>query len=166
MALGGIAELLFGVRAEQQSLEHIARPLTMEELDRGGSAEEPGGALAERVRARNARHHEHDRAGLRRFRPGPGTSFYSPGMVGTAGSTSRHSAASELELERELAALGVALARHGPTDRDDLERELAARYWGPGRFRVALREAVGDGQVTHPSRDVYAAAGADDEPQR
>ena len=37
MALGGIAELFFGVRAEQQSLENIARPLTAEEADeRGG----------------------------------------------------------------------------------------------------------------------------------
>ena len=26
MAVGGVAELLFGVRAEQQSLENIARP--------------------------------------------------------------------------------------------------------------------------------------------
>ncbi|MGZ6724880.1 MAG: MFS transporter, partial [Solirubrobacteraceae bacterium] len=31
MALGGVAELLFGVRAEQQSLERIATPLTAEE---------------------------------------------------------------------------------------------------------------------------------------
>ncbi|WP_067169950.1 MFS transporter [Microtetraspora niveoalba] len=30
MALGGVAELAFGVRAEQQSLEHIAKPLTAE----------------------------------------------------------------------------------------------------------------------------------------
>ena len=33
MALGGIAELLFGVRAEQQSLENIAKPLTAEEAE-------------------------------------------------------------------------------------------------------------------------------------
>ena len=33
MALGGIAELLFGIRAEQQSLENIAKPLTAEEAD-------------------------------------------------------------------------------------------------------------------------------------
>ncbi|MFE1262050.1 hypothetical protein ACFW5X_16150 [Streptomyces albogriseolus] len=31
MALGGPAEVFFGVRAEQQSLENIARPLTAEE---------------------------------------------------------------------------------------------------------------------------------------
>src|ERR1700739_1353702 len=33
MALGGIAELLFGLRTEQQSLEHIAKPLTVEEAE-------------------------------------------------------------------------------------------------------------------------------------
>ena len=33
MALGGITELLFGVRAEQQSLEDIAKPLTAEEAE-------------------------------------------------------------------------------------------------------------------------------------
>ena len=33
MAVGGVAELLFGVRAEQQSLENIARPLTAEEAE-------------------------------------------------------------------------------------------------------------------------------------
>ena len=33
MALGGIADLLFGVRAEQQSLENIAKPLTAEEAE-------------------------------------------------------------------------------------------------------------------------------------
>ena len=33
MALGGVAELLFGVRAEQRSLEAIARPLTAAEAD-------------------------------------------------------------------------------------------------------------------------------------
>jgi hypothetical protein len=30
MGLGGFAEMLFGVRAEQRSLEDIAKPLTVE----------------------------------------------------------------------------------------------------------------------------------------
>jgi hypothetical protein len=34
MILGGVAELLFGVKAERQSLESIAQPLTVE--DTGG----------------------------------------------------------------------------------------------------------------------------------
>jgi hypothetical protein len=33
MALGGVVELLFGVKAEQQELEGIAKPLTAEEAE-------------------------------------------------------------------------------------------------------------------------------------
>jgi MFS family permease len=36
MALGGIAELIFGVKAEQESLEDIAQPLSVEDGS-GGS---------------------------------------------------------------------------------------------------------------------------------
>jgi hypothetical protein len=114
--------------------------------------------VAERVQARNARHRDHERRGLRRFRPGPGSAFYSPGMVGTAGTTSRYEASAEVELDHELVAVELVLLERGPISRDDLERLLGARSWGPGRFRGALREAVDDGQVAHPSRDVYAAA--------
>ncbi|HKQ17889.1 MAG TPA: MFS transporter, partial [Solirubrobacterales bacterium] len=39
MALGGIVELLYGVKAEQQELEGIAKPLSAEEAE--GEAEEP-----------------------------------------------------------------------------------------------------------------------------
>ena len=39
MILGGVAELLFGVKAERQSLESIAQPLTVE--DAGGSRPTP-----------------------------------------------------------------------------------------------------------------------------
>ncbi|HST54845.1 MAG TPA: MFS transporter [Solirubrobacteraceae bacterium] len=38
MILGGVAELLFGVKAERQSLESIAQPLTAEDTDRGRPA--------------------------------------------------------------------------------------------------------------------------------
>jgi MFS family permease len=154
MALGGIAELLFGVRAEGQSLEHIARPLTAEELDEGGVPED--GDRARRVRERTARDEAYERKGLRRFRPGPGTAFYSPGMVGTAGTASRHAAAADLELDRELALLSEALiGRADAVDRDELERELGAHSWGPGRFSGALREAVREGRATHAAHRAY-----------
>jgi hypothetical protein len=84
-------------------------------------------------------------------------------MVGTATTSSRHRAAGEVELERELAALELALSGHGPTDVQALEIALGARYWGPGRFHVALREAVREGQLTHPSHGTYAAARGRDE---
>ena len=38
MAIGGIAELLFGVNAEGKSLEDIAKPLTAEDAEESGDA--------------------------------------------------------------------------------------------------------------------------------
>jgi MFS family permease len=43
MILGGVAELFFGVKAERQSLESIAQPLTVEDAGKRGS---PGAPLA------------------------------------------------------------------------------------------------------------------------
>jgi zinc transporter ZupT len=40
MIVGGIAEIVFGVKAEQQSLENIAKPLTAEDV--------PGGSIGGR----------------------------------------------------------------------------------------------------------------------
>ena len=49
-------------------------------------------------------------------------------------------------------------------ERDRLERLVGGRYWGPGRFRRALREAAEDGNVRRPRRDTYEAP--EDEPER
>ena len=54
MAVGGIVELFYGVKAEQVPLENIAKPLTAEEAE-----EIP----------------EREREGRRRYRPGPGCSI-------------------------------------------------------------------------------------------
>ncbi len=48
-----------------------------------------------------------------------------------------------------------ALAEHGELGRQDLARRIGARYWGPGRFRNALREAVAEGAATRVGRDRY-----------
>lgn len=158
MALGGVAELLFGVRAEGKSLESIAQPLTAEEADAAAAA--PAGAAApqpapggppgrrERISRRDARHREHEREGLRRFRPGTGTTFYSPGMVGTAGTTSRFVAMANQDLDREIEAIAVVLAERGPLGGSDLRGALAADGWGPGRFRAALHDAIDEGRAT------------------
>lgn len=42
------------------------------------------------------------------------------------------------------------------TDRDELAALVGARYWGPGRFRAALRETVNEGRAKRASRDTYA----------
>ena len=65
MAVGGVVELFFGVKAEQVPLEDIAKPLTAEDAEQTP---------------------ERERKGRSRYRPGPGLEYpyYSPGMVGTA----------------------------------------------------------------------------------
>ena len=109
----------------------------------------------ERIRARIERRTARERQGLQRFRPGPGSSWHAPGMGATA-VTSRD--APEV-LDREIEALAGALEEHGTLDRRELARLVGARYWGPGRFRAALREAVADGQVRRVSSATYAPAG-------
>jgi hypothetical protein len=107
----------------------------------------------DRIRARLARRSLREERGLRRLRPGPGSAFYSPGMVGTAG---RWAPTAEQDLDKEIGEVARALEERGPTNRDDLETLVGARYWGPGRFRAALREAVFDGRARRLSRDTYA----------
>jgi hypothetical protein len=143
MTLGGIAELLFGVRAEGKSLEAIAEPL---------STAAPGDEQAAAAREdRIGRRHDRETAGLRRYRPGLGSSFYSPGMV-PGGTPADSSGASDRQLDFEIDTLGETLAGQGPLERAELARRVGARYWGPGRFRVALRECVRDDRARRAAR--------------
>ncbi|MEA2249858.1 MAG: hypothetical protein QOG70_100 [Solirubrobacteraceae bacterium] len=156
MALGGVAELLFGVRAEGKSLESIARPLTAEEVDAGPP---PTGPDDERIDRRAAERHRRECAGMRRFRPGPGSSFGSPGMLGTASTTRRFQAMAERDLEREIDAISRACEERGPMDHRQLRRAVHGRAWGPGRFRGALREAVREGRTMQLARGTFGPPG-------
>jgi hypothetical protein len=171
MTLGGIAELLFGVRAEQQSLENIARPLTALESEADAAAgERPpkaatpvpatagGDERRARIAARADRRSAEARRGLRRIRPGIGRSFYSPAMAGTAGTASRHAASAEEALDREIEALAFVLAEQGELDRARLAELLDARRWGPGRFGGALGQAVDEGRVQRRGRRRYVSS--------
>ncbi|MGI8507528.1 MAG: MFS transporter, partial [Solirubrobacteraceae bacterium] len=69
MVIGGVVELIYGVKAEGQGLEHIAKPLTAEDGD-GGSAPSAAPAAADPapVRPRTSRFRSADlRPRLRRF---------------------------------------------------------------------------------------------------
>ena len=134
MAVGGIVELFFGVKAEQVPLEDIAKPLTAEEAEH----------MPER-----------EREGRRRYRPGPGMDYpyYSPGMLGTA----VRRPTSVLEMRREVEAIGRAVDEGGQVSRDELFRTVGARRWGPGRFRRALDEAVAAGRIRRTARGRYEA---------
>jgi MFS family permease len=169
MALGGIAELFLGVRAEQQSLENIATPLTAEEAE---APEPPPIELSEeeqrreeRVRDRNARHSERHTSGLRRYRPGPParrSSFYSPGMMGTSGTLSRSGAMADLDRDREIEAVCQAVDGNGGVSRGELERRCGGHAWGPGRFTGALRDAIDEGRVTRLPSGQYVPSGTRD----
>jgi hypothetical protein len=73
-------------------------------------------------------------------------------MVGTA---SRWAPTAELDLDREIDEIARALDERGPTNRDELAALVGARYWGPGRFRAALRETVDEGRAKRLSRATY-----------
>lgn len=105
-------------------------------------------AVEERVRARIERRLEQERTGLRRYRPGPGRISASPGIAVS-------SPLPPQVLDSEIRAIEKALDEHGATERRELAQMVGARYWGPGVFRDALREAVIEGTVRRTSRSTY-----------
>lgn len=153
MAFGGIVELFLGVRAEQRPLEEIAPPLTtVEEGEEGRPEEEAPSPSEEDERAeRRRRRREQERAGWRRYRPGPGTALWSP-------FTTWPPDEDIVSLDREVEIIVRVVEEHGPTEKRELARLTGARYWGPGRFSLALREAVSDGAVRRTGRSTYELA--------
>ena len=148
MALGGVAELLFGVKAEGADLEDIARPLTAEDAEGAESAAESGSELTERSdRAGSAAAAESSagpEAGSRRerLRPGPGSAgVYAPWPSVSSRDVPPEVSANEvngiIDFVRDMEPVGEV----------ELYRAIGARRWGPGRFRAAVREAVRQGAV-------------------
>ncbi len=143
MAIGGIVELLFGVKAEGRALEDIATPLTAEDAEDGTDDEHSPGPRDPKVAPHPPRRGE-------RYRPGPGRAV-SPGMWVSA-------ATPPAPLEREVEAIVRALDAQGPTERAALAQLVGARRWGPGRFRGALVQAIVEGRVRRlPHRRFDAA---------
>jgi MFS family permease len=157
MALGGVAEIFLGVKAEKTSLEDIAKPLTVDEAEepeqRGEDADEATDA-ERRWRERDERRAARERS--RRYRPGPGAGerFYSPGMLGTAVHTRR---ASPSLLDREIDRIAEVLEDAGPLSREELGLRVGARRWGPGRFQNGLQAALDEGRIERRGRR-YASA--------
>ena len=156
MALGGVVELFFGVKAEKAELEDIAKPLTAQDVEQD---ERPDEEVAERPEpSRRSRDlgpgdSAARRAQTHRYRLGPGRGGSSPGMPVSAPVT-------EQEFTREVQRIEQALAEHGTTDRRELARLVGARFWGPGRFPAALREAVLSGRAKRIDRTHFGPADA------
>ena len=138
MALGGIAELFFGVPAENKSLEDIAEPLTAED----GDAEPSSSPAAARRSG----------SGASRFRPGPGTTLHAPA---TGGGLSR-GPYEDRHRSREVEAIVRAVEDGGTMERRRLVEAVGARRWGPGRFSDALREALDEGRIRREGRSSFA----------
>ena len=154
MALGGIAEIFFGVKAEKAELEDIAKPLTAQDVDGDKRRDEEVAEHPDpsrRSRDLGAEDSAGRREQARRYRLGPGRAGSSPGMPVSAPIT-------ELEFSREVQRIEQALAEHGPTERRELARLVGARFWGPGRFPAALREAVLSGRARRVDRTHFAPA--------
>ncbi len=132
MIIGGIVEIVLGVKAEGQQLEDIATPLTAEEGD-----EQPKPKQKQKQQRR----------------PSP-RSGYSHGMPVSA-------PIEAVEFSREIGRIEAALGEHGPMDRAELARAVGARFWGPGRFQGALREAVRTGHAQRLGRTRFGPAGGD-----
>ncbi|HEX5527832.1 MAG TPA: MFS transporter [Solirubrobacterales bacterium] len=140
MSIGGIAELLFGVRAEQKQLEEVAEPLTAEGAEKARpEGEEPAPHPGARRRQPG------------RFRPGPGP-LSSARAMGVSGPHP------PVPLDAEVSMIANALQDRGSANRQELSRRVGGRYWGPGRFREALRQAVAEGKAKRLGRSEYAPA--------
>jgi MFS family permease len=126
-------------RREETDQEQAAR--LREEAAARRADEERARTRLELIRAR-------ERAGLRRYRPGPGRYSGSPGMGVSV-------PVPPPQLDNEIRSITQALDEHGATERRELARLVGARYWGPGVFRDALREALADGTVRRSSRSTY-----------
>jgi hypothetical protein len=157
MILAGLVEIALGVEAAQKSLEDIAEPLSAEDAKReeagdreaageGAPAAEPVGAgVAGGTRGggpavqpgRAARHARGPRA---TWAPYQQASSYQ---------------ADDPDLEPEVDRVARAVEEHGPVERRDLAVRAGARSWGPGRFGLALREAVRQGRIAEVRRNVY-----------
>jgi len=125
-----------------------ARVAVEDSQRRGADARERGRRqreLEERIRARVAHRRSREQGGVRRFRPGPPRRAAPPWMVSSTFDDGE-------DLDREIAAITQALEEHGATDRRELASLVGARYWGPGRFRAALREAIAEGRARRLSR--------------
>ena len=153
MALGGIAEIFLGVRAEGQSLEDIAKPLTAQDAEEGKGEADPGAADAEADRTAT-RHRDRDlrqRSGRRRYRPGPGNVSWSPFISHPPPPPQGG------WIDAEVDQIASAVAEAGEMSAAELAAAVDAKSWGPGRFRASVREALEEGVIRRSGRGRYAA---------
>jgi hypothetical protein len=70
--------------------------------------------------------------------------------------TARDNDEEEWWLRRELSLIENLLREEGELDRDTIGDRLGCKYWGPMRFRQALKEGVKRGAFEKTGRHRYA----------
>jgi MFS family permease len=147
MAIAGVVELVLGVKAEGRQLEDIALPLTADEQP---VEEEPTGPPDDTERdARIAARAERQRAGqlgAHRYRPGPSAGWDAPWREAPS------QGAQETALDHEIETIARAVQEHDAMSLRELHRAVGARYWGPGEFRKAMREALAENRIARTHR--------------
>jgi len=75
------------------------------------------------------------------------------------GVSSQDADENEWWLRRELSLIHNLLQEEGELSKDDIGEKLGCKYWGPLRFRSALKEGVERGAFRKTGRNRYAPAG-------
>jgi hypothetical protein len=86
-----------------------------------------------------------------------------PSIAGWAPTTARSAYdADEMEywLNREVSLIENLLKDRGEMSRSEIGDTLGCKYWGPMRFRGALKEGVARGAFRKTGGNRYAAAGS------
>ena len=144
----GLVEAFFGVDAEKRPLEEISTPLA--EVD-GDTPQADQAETDEQNAPPRSLRRQTGRAPIpRQWR---GSAVWAPSQV-----TSTYPATNPY-LAREVDSLVAALEQSSPQSGGQLARATAARFWGPGRLRQALRSGVASGRIRRVGKDRYAAAG-------
>jgi hypothetical protein len=99
---------------------------------------------------RIARRVERRRRGRGRFRPG-----LPRGVPWQLSAPDAH--AQEEALDHEISMIENAVREEGPLEDDRLRELVGARFWGPGRFRPAVKEAIAEGRVVRVGHHRLAA---------
>jgi hypothetical protein len=149
MIAAGLVEVFLGVDAEQMSLEAIATPLSAtgdgdRNGDRNGGDDRqattgPAGSLP------------------RQTGPAPVPRRYAGGTSWAPFPQSSNYPRTNPYLAGEVDTLVGLLDDQRTKSALELSREARARYWGPGRFRMAMRSGMASGRIRRVGRSRYAA---------
>ena len=168
MALGGVAELFLGVRAENTQLEDVAKPLTAEEAETGELAGEKSGENGDRrhdgrrsdealARSGTSGARSAQRSGGRRRTDSGRAAARTSTRPECSGRRSARGSYRPAVLDREVDSIVGAVERDGPLRRDQIARQVRAALWGPGRFAAAFREALAENLIRRSAGSQYEA---------